>query len=102
MQVSSSLLQYHSVTCLQVRMDAIQRLSLDDVLELIVMSHDQVRRRSDVAAVGLVVSQGPVEEHGQPHSALRDPPRHDREPRPEVVLCSSRSITVRTNGMAMA
>lgn len=41
--------------------------------------------------VTVVLAEDPVEEHGQPHSPLRDPPRHDREPRIEVVVCESES-----------
>ena len=37
--------------------------------------------------VVVAVAEDPVEEHGQPHSPLRDPPRHDGQPRFEVVVC---------------
>lgn len=42
------------------------------------------RRRRHVAVVR---AEDPVEEHGQPHPALRDPARHDRQPRVKVVVC---------------
>lgn len=94
MQVSSGLLVVGIIVPQVFRSTWMQYsdLSLDAELELIVMSHDQVHRRSDVAAVGLVVSEDPVEEHGQPHSPLRNLPCHDREPRAEVILCKSCSI----------
>jgi hypothetical protein len=44
-------------------------------------------RRCNAVTVVVVLAEDPVEEHGQPHSPLRDPPRHDREPRVEVVVC---------------
>ena len=39
--------------------------------------------------VVVAVAEDPVEEHGQPHSPLRDPPRHDGQPRLEVVVCKA-------------
>jgi hypothetical protein len=46
--------------------------------------HQSRRRRRHVAVVR---AEDPVEEHGQPHPALRDPARHDRQPRVKVVVC---------------
>ena len=43
--------------------------------------------------VVVAVAEDPVEEHGQPHSPLRDPPRHDGQPRLEVVVCKAMAIS---------